>query len=66
MGLNIIEGKERRNFNIPVRELRGGKRDMFEGGHRVLFIVRWPAAYQGQQVSQHLISQIDIFATVAE
>ena len=38
---------------------------MFEGGHRVPFIVRWPSQYGKGQVSGQLTSQIDIFATLA-
>ena len=65
-GAEHYRGKRAKKFqHNSSGALRGGKRDMFEGGHRVPFIVRWPAAYQGQQVSQHLTSQIDIFATVA-
>ncbi|TVS14235.1 MAG: arylsulfatase [Planctomycetaceae bacterium] len=39
--------------------LRGVKRDIWEGGHRVPFVVRWPRAIKGGQVNDRLISQID-------
>jgi arylsulfatase A len=45
--------------------LRGVKRDLWEGGHRVPFVVRWPAAIEPGQVNDQLISQIDIMATLA-
>ena len=45
--------------------LRGVKRDIWEGGHRVPFVVRWPRAIKGGQVNDQLISQIDIMATLA-
>ena len=45
--------------------LRGLKRDIWEGGHRVPFIVRWPGKVPPGKVSDGLISQIDIFATIA-
>jgi len=45
--------------------LRGLKRDLWEGGHRVPFIVRWPGVVPAGKVNDGLISQIDIFATVA-
>lgn len=46
--------------------LRGLKRDIYEGGHRVPFLVRWPGVVQPAKVSEALVSQIDIMATLAE
>lgn len=46
--------------------LRGLKRDIWEGGHRVPFVVRWPGVVPAGAVSDELLSQIDIFATIAE
>ena len=45
--------------------LRGLKRDLWEGGHRVPFIVRWPGVVPPGKISEGLISQIDLFATMA-
>lgn len=45
--------------------LRGVKRDLYEGGHRVPFIVRWPKEVPAGRVSDGLMSQIDIMATLA-
>lgn len=45
--------------------LRGLKRDIWEGGHRVPFLVRWPGIVPAGKVNDGLISQIDIFATIA-
>ena len=45
--------------------LRGLKRDLWEGGHRVPFIVRWPGVVPANNVNDGLISQIDLFATIA-
>jgi arylsulfatase A len=45
--------------------LRGLKRDIYEGGHRVPFIVKWPGKVPAGKTSDALISQIDIMATVA-
>lgn len=45
--------------------LRGVKRDLYEGGHRVPFIVRWPSVVKPDSVCESLISQVDIMATLA-
>jgi arylsulfatase A len=46
--------------------LRGLKRDLFEGGHRVPMIMRWPNRIPSGRVSDGLISQIDFYATFAK
>tara|TARA_R110000850_G_scaffold242592_2_gene367349 strand:+ start:4021 stop:5556 length:1536 start_codon:yes stop_codon:yes gene_type:complete len=46
--------------------LRGLKRDIYEGGHHVPFIVRWPGVTEAGKVSDALVSQIDIMATIAD
>jgi arylsulfatase A len=47
--------------------LREGKRSVYEGGHRVPFMVRWPAgiAAPGRQWNKS-VGQIDLLATFAE
>jgi arylsulfatase A len=45
---------------------RGLKRDVYEGGHRVPFIVKWPGVTKAGTVSDALVSQIDIMATIAD
>jgi len=45
---------------------RGGKRDLYEGGHRVPFFVRWPDVVLGGQLDSTPICQTDVFATIAE
>lgn len=45
--------------------LRGLKRDIYEGGHRVPFIVRYPGVIKAGTKSDALVSQIDIMATLA-
>lgn len=45
---------------------RGEKADIWEGGHREPFIVRWPALIEPNTTSEQLISHSDIFATLAE
>lgn len=45
---------------------RGGKRDIYEGGHRVPFIVRWPALIKKGRTCDDTVSQTDILATMAD
>lgn len=45
--------------------LRGLKRDIYEGGHHVPFLIRWPGTVKAGAVSNALMSQIDLMATVA-
>lgn len=45
--------------------LRGFKGDLFEGGHRVPFIARWPGWIPAGSTSEELISLVDMMATFA-
>ena len=49
----------------PSYIYRGNKADLYEGGHRVPFLVRWPAKVK-PAVSAALIGQFDFLATFAE
>jgi arylsulfatase A len=42
---------------------RGVKRDIYEGGYRLPFIVRWPGKVQAGSVSHEVVSQVDFAAT---
>lgn len=44
---------------------RGLKRDIYEGGHRVPMIVRWPENVKAGSKSDELVSQIDVMASIA-
>jgi arylsulfatase A-like enzyme len=48
-----------------ARPWRGMKRDSWEGGHRVPFIVRWPGKVKPGTTSSQLLSLTDVMATVA-
>jgi len=50
----------------PSGPFRGYKADLFEGGHRIPFIVRWPTKIAPQTSSDQTICQVDLFATIAE
>jgi arylsulfatase A len=45
--------------------LRGTKADIWEGGHRVPFVVRWPGKTPAGTVSDELIELTDLLATSA-
>lgn len=49
----------------PSYVFRGHKADIFEGGHRVPFIVSWPGVVQSA-TSDQLVCTTDFFATVAD
>ena len=48
-----------------ARPWRGMKRDDWEGGHRVPFLVRWPGKVKPGTTSAQLTSLTDVMATVA-
>ncbi len=50
----------------PSYIYRGHKADIFEGGHRVPFVVRWPGVVKPGSRSSQLICQGDLMATCAE
>lgn len=56
-----------RNFqHKSTGDLRGLKRDTWEGGHRVPFVIKWPGITEAGKVSDEVINQVDIMATLAE
>jgi arylsulfatase A-like enzyme len=44
---------------------RGMKGDAWEGGHRVPLVVRWPGRVEAGSRSDALVSQVDLFGTLA-
>lgn len=55
-------GAEHRAY-APLRE---SKRSIYEGGHRVPFVARWPGRIQPGSVNDHTICLNDLMATAAE
>jgi len=55
-------GAEHRSYE-PLRE---SKRSIYEGGHRVPFVVRWPGQVKPGSVNGHTVCLNDLLATVAE
>jgi arylsulfatase A len=50
----------------PSGKLRGHKADIYDGGHRVPFLVRWPAKIKAGQTTAQLTCLTDFTATAAE
>ena len=49
--------------HMPSGQFRGHKGDVWEGGHRVPLLVRWPGRVQPGSTSNQLVSLTDILAT---
>jgi arylsulfatase A-like enzyme len=47
-------------------ESRGYKADIWDGGHRVPFVVRWPGSVKPDSRSDRLVCLTDLFATFAD
>ncbi len=45
---------------------RGHKADIYEGGHRVPFVARWPQKVKAGTRTKQLVGQLDFLATAAE
>ncbi|WP_372772949.1 arylsulfatase [Mangrovibacterium sp.] len=45
---------------------KGGKRDIYEGGHRVPFLMRWPKVIAAGSTVNHPVCQSDYLATIAD
>ena len=50
----------------PSYIYRGHKADIYEGGHRVPFVAKWPKVIAKNQTSDQLICSTDLMATCAE
>ncbi len=62
IGANELEEKG----HFPSGPYRGYKSDVWEGGHRVPFVVRWPGKVKAGSTCDALVQQADIMATLAE
>ncbi|XOV92419.1 MAG: arylsulfatase [Bacteroidota bacterium] len=45
---------------------RGLKRDVYEGGHHVPFVVRWPGKIEAGTTNDQVISQVDLLKTLSQ
>ena len=46
--------------------MRGSKADIWDGGHRVPFFVRWPSHVEPGTTCEQTICHVDLFATIAD
>ena len=58
--------RARRTQHYSLGPLRGIKRDVWEGGHRVPFVASWPRVILTGSTSDALVSLSDLFATCAD
>lgn len=54
------------NGHNPSYVFRGMKSDIYEGGHRIPLLVRWPKGVRAGQVCSQMVCLTDFMATVAE
>ena len=59
-------GQLAKQGHLVSARLRGSKADIWDGGHRVPFIARWPTHIAAGTTSDQLICLTDLFATVAQ
>lgn len=59
-------GELERQGHFPSGPLRGYKTEVYEGGHRGPFIIRWPKVVKAGSVSGQLAHQADLIRTVAD
>jgi arylsulfatase A-like enzyme len=52
--------------HLVSAHLRGSKADIWDGGHRIPFIVRWPGQVKPGTTSDQLICLTDLFATASK
>lgn len=52
--------------HLPSYHFRGHKADIYEGGHRIPFLVRWPDYIKPGTTCNETVCLIDFMATVAE
>lgn len=52
--------------HFPSGPWRDYKASVFEGGHRVPFVVRWPQVVSAGKVCSQLVQQADVMATLAD
>jgi arylsulfatase A-like enzyme len=62
----IIDTSDNGAENRSYKPLRDSKRSIYEGGHRVPFIARWPGKVKPGSINHHTVCLNDLMATAAE
>ncbi len=62
---HVTDGFRKRFGHWSAAPLRGRKRSVYEGGHRVPFIITYPGVVRPGSESHALVSQIDLMRTLA-
>jgi arylsulfatase A-like enzyme len=62
---NLVQTDAQKAGLNPVGPFRGGKHDVWEGGFRVPYLVRWPGHVPAGTVCDETISIVDTLATLA-
>ncbi len=58
---------QRDTYNhFSCMNFKGGKRDIYEGGHHVPFLMSWPKVIETGRIVDVTVCQSDIFSTIAE
>ncbi|MCC9605446.1 arylsulfatase [Blastopirellula sp. JC732] len=52
--------------HFPSGDLRGSKADIWDGGHRVPFLVSWPAVVKSGSRTDQLVCLTDVMSTLAD
>ncbi len=60
------EGRHKMEFFNSNGQLKGLKRDLYEGGIRVPMIARWPGTIRSGSVTQHVSAFQDVLPTISE
>lgn len=61
-GIDELEAKG----HFPSQVYRGYKADIFEGGHRIPFIIKWPKRIYGGGINEGIVCTTDLLATLAD
>lgn len=63
---NFAYARIQEHGHYSMGDLRGIKRDAWEGGHRVPFVARWPGVVEAGTTCEHLTTLGDLLATAAD
>jgi len=65
-GALLIKGDKEKHGHSVNGVLRGGKAHPYEGGHRVPFLLKWPAVVPAGTVTDAIVNHTDMFATLID